>query len=153
MLILVSCPLFIRYLILCSSFVLYIFDEISHLYFFSLFRADLACFFHASLASLMSWPARIVSCAQTAMPPPSLSLKQRLANLQQSIQSPSSPTTPTSGPGRAFGALGAALGKRKPSFTRANSNGRCPTELTVGNVHAVDEVISRMIFQAGVDYE
>ena len=87
------------------------------------------------------------------MAPQPLSLKQRLANLQQSISSPPSPTTPTnggsSGAGRAFGALGAALGKRKASFTRSSPN----LGTGSGGFHEVDDVISRMIFQAGVDYE
>ena len=86
------------------------------------------------------------------MVPPTLSLKQRLANLQQSISSPNSPTTPTQGPGRPFGALGAALARRKPSFSRSNSSVKLD-EMNGGSIYAADEVISRMIFQAGVDYE
>ena len=86
------------------------------------------------------------------MPPPALTLKQRLAELQQSISN-SNGAGPSAQNRPAFGTFGAALGKRRPSFTRLNTRTKTNMETAQGSMHAVDEVLARMIFQAGVDFE
>ena len=92
------------------------------------------------------------------MPPPMQTLKQRLVGLQQAATGTSS--SASSSPSRStpripnFGAVGSAIAKRKAQFKaswidRPSENG---TE-TGENCLRIDEVLSKMIFQAGVDYE
>ncbi|KAH8109293.1 RhoGAP-domain-containing protein [Phellopilus nigrolimitatus] len=94
------------------------------------------------------------------MPPP-LTLKQRLANLSLAASAPSTPlahsppTTPRRSP--SFSALNSAIGKRKAFLNPPWSNSASRTSAGYGDeqdsAQKVDDVLSRMIFQAGVDYE
>ncbi|EJC98922.1 RhoGAP-domain-containing protein [Fomitiporia mediterranea MF3/22] len=95
------------------------------------------------------------------MPQPSLTLKQRLANLSQAASgSSSSPATAGQKPALRsvnFGAIGSAFARRRASFnapwSTAGSKAASRNSESNGDSRKVDEVLSQMIFQAGVDYE
>ncbi|KAL5501361.1 hypothetical protein ACEPAH_8621 [Sanghuangporus vaninii] len=97
------------------------------------------------------------------MPPPMLTLKQRLANLAQTA-SGSSPANSSSSSRQTpstsnFGTLGSAIAKRKAQFKPPWTTHGVKPNLNIESlqkeedVRKLDEVLSRMIFQAGVDYE
>ncbi|THH07715.1 hypothetical protein EW145_g3198 [Phellinidium pouzarii] len=95
------------------------------------------------------------------MPPPPLTLKQRLANLSSATSAPSGPRSPLTPPARSssFGALSSALGKRKVFTNTPWANGGVRTSAGSGPadehgaMQRVDDVLPRMVSQAGVDYE
>lgn len=85
------------------------------------------------------------------MPPGTLSLKQRLAALAQSTTSPS---TYSSDAGDSLTSLRSTIRRKAqthaPWLRRQEEPLREPTAAEVGQV---EHVLSKMIFQAGVDYE
>ncbi|TFK72299.1 Rho GTPase activation protein [Pluteus cervinus] len=86
------------------------------------------------------------------MPPSNISLKQRLATLSLSPSSPTSPNGPSSAPPlrSTFAAKRRAL-FTPPWSSKRQPGGVLPPEMR--DIEVVQEVMTRLIFQAGVDFE